>query len=411
VRIALLCHYFAPEPGAPQARLLEMARAWVRRGHEVTVITGFPNHPTGRLAPADRGRLFRVDRMEGVRVHRSRLYVTPNRGVLRKTLGHLSFMASAALVGGPRVRRPEVLVASSPTFFSVLSAWALSRLWRRPLVFEVRDLWPAIFTELGVLTDPRTIRMLERLEMFLYRSSAAVVTVTEGFRENIVGRGIDGGKVHTITNGVDTSFYGPCPDREAAKERLGLAGRFVVLYLGAHGISHALGRILEVADRWRNRPDVLFLLVGEGAEKAELVRRAEEAGLPNVEFRPAVPKEEVPSYYGAADAGLVPLRDVPLFRTFIPSKLFELLGSGVPVVGSVAGEAREILGRSGGALTTDPEDVEGLDAALRRLHGDAGLCERLARNGSAFVRAHYDRDRLAERYLELMRGVASGAAR
>jgi len=387
VKIVLICHYFAPEPGAPQARLRETARTWAAEGHDVTVITGFPNHPTGVLAPEDRGRVYREDRMDGFRVKRCYSYATPNRGFLKKTLGHLSFMVTAVLLGGFRTARPDVLVVSSPTFFSVLSALVLSALWRRPFVFEVRDLWPAIFTELGVITDPRIIRPLEALEMFLYGRACRVVTVTEGFRENIVGR---------------TGRYRPGGNPLAAKEELGLAGLFVVLYLGAHGISHALSRVLDVAERRRSDARMRFVFVGDGAEKRALTARARAAGLENVEFRPPVPKDEVADHYRAADVCLVPLRDVPLFRTFIPSKLFEILGAGVPVVASLAGESAAILKRSGGAIVVPPEDVAGIDDALARLRDDPTLREEMGRAGRRFVTEHYDRADLARRYLAVL---------
>ena len=411
MRILLVCHYFAPEPGAPQARLLETARAWVEAGHDVTVLTGFPNHPTGRLAAGDRGRLFRADRLDGIRVHRCWQYATPNRGILKKTLGHLSFMVSSVLLGAPRAARPDVIVVSSPTFFSVISAWVLGMIWRRPFVFEVRDLWPAIFTELGVLTNRRAIAVLEALEGFLYRAAARVVPVTDGFRDYIVGRGIPAHRVETVTNGVDTDRWRPREDRDADRAALGVTGRFVALYIGAHGISHALGRILDVAERWRDTPDGLFLFVGEGAEKEGLRERARAEGLTNVEFRPSVSKEEVARYYSAADACLVPLRDVPLFTTFIPSKMFEIMGCGRPVVASVAGEAARILERAGGALVVPPEDVDGIDRSLRRLRAESGLGDVLGRLGSAFVREHYDRRRLARGYLRVLQDAIAGGRR
>jgi len=407
VRIVLICHYFAPEPGAPQARLLETARTWVRDGHDVTVLSGFPNHPTGVLRAADRGRLFRKDRIDGIRVLRSWLYATPNRGIVKKTLGHLSFMATAALVGGPRARRPDVVVVSSPTFFAVFAAWFLARVWRCPWVFEVRDLWPAIFTELGILTNRTAIRVLTGFELALYRAAARVVTVTEGFRRDIVSRGIRAEKVVTITNGVDTERFSPVADRESIRRRLGLSHRFVVLYIGAHGISHALARILEVAERWRRDPEALFLFVGEGSEKAGLRARAARGRLANVEFRPAVAKDEVPDYYAAADVCLVPLRDIPLFDTFIPSKMFEIMGSGRPSVASVAGEAAAILRESGAARVVPPEDVDGIDGALRDLEASPSKREELAARGVEYVRKHYDREVLARRYAAMLDEVVA----
>ncbi|MEN8151475.1 MAG: glycosyltransferase family 4 protein [Planctomycetota bacterium] len=410
MRIALVCHYFAPEPGAPQARLEETARTWVRDGHDVTVLTGFPNHPDGVLAAADRGRLFRAEERDGIRVLRSWLFATPNRGVLKKTLGHLSFMATAALVGGARARRPDVVVVSSPTFFSVFAAAFLARRWGCPWVFEVRDLWPAIFTELGVLTNRTAIGILTRLELALYRRATRVVTVTDGFRENIVGRGIEPGRVVTITNGVDTRRFAPVADRAEIRDRLGVADRFVVLYLGAHGVSHALGRMLDVAARWRDDPSALFRFVGEGAEKRGLEARAAAEGLTNVEFLPAVQKDEVADLYHAADVCLVPLRDVPLFSTFLPSKMFEIMGCGRPVLASVRGEAAEILARSGGAVVVPPEDVGSIDRALRELRESPERRREMGRAGADFVRRHYDREVLATRYADLLSKIVAGGA-
>jgi glycosyltransferase involved in cell wall biosynthesis len=411
VKILFVCHYFAPEPGAPQARLLETGRALVRAGHRVTALTGFPNHPTGRLDPGDRGRLFRRDRLDGVDVLRSWLYATPNRGLGRRTLGHLSFMATAVLLGGARARRPDVVVASSPTFFSAVSGWLLAARWRVPFVFEVRDLWPAIFTELKVLKGRGLIRALESVELFLYRRAARVVTVTEGFRRDIVGRGIAAAKVVTITNGVDTSRFRPGGDADEAKTILGLGGRFVVLYLGAHGVSHALERVLTVAGRWADDPATLFVFVGDGSKKGALVARAKEAGLGNVRFVGAVPKEAVCSFYRAADVALVPLKDVPLFSTFIPSKMFELLASGVPVVASLRGEAAEILDRSGGAIVVPPEDVDAIDGALRLLRRNPVGRLRMGERGAEFARREYDRKDLALRYAEVLADAVREARR
>ncbi len=406
MKIVLLCHYFAPEPGAPQARLLETSRAWVRDGHEVTVVTGFPNHPTGILAKEDRGRLFREDRIDGIRVLRSWLYATPNQGFLRKILGHLSFMVTAVLIGGARARRSDVLIASSPTFFSVISAFVLSLYWRRPFVFEVRDLWPAIFSELGVLTNRRILGVLEWLELFLYRRAARVITVTEGFLRDIVARGIDAGKVFTITNGVDPGFFVPSASKEEDRRQTGCSAKFTVLYLGAHGISHALEKILDVAGRLRGEAGVEFVFVGSGAAKEALVARVAREGLENVRFVDPIPKQEVPRWYGAADVALVPLKDVPLFTTFIPSKLFEVLACEVPVVASVKGEAAEIARRSGGAAVVEPEDVDGIAAALLELRADPEKRRAMGRAGRAFVMREYDRSVLARRYAGILEEVA-----
>ncbi len=404
MRIVWLCHYFAPEIGAPQARLLELSRWFAVRGHSVAAVTCFPNHPTGALRAEDRGVKRRRDEIDGIAVHRCWSYVTSNRGFVKKVIGHLSFMwtSRGGLSRSASDAHPDVVIVSSPTFFSVISAWWWCR-WRKvPFVFEVRDLWPAVFVDLGVLKSRPLIWFLERWEKFLYRRAARVVTVTSSFADHIAERDIPREKLAVVTNGVDAAAYGPRERDDALAAQQGLDGKFVVLYLGAHGISHALASILDAAELLSDLPDVCFVFVGEGAEKEALMRAATERRIGNVVFHGGVPKSEVARWYSLADVGLVPLKGVPLFHTFIPSKMFELMASGIPIVASVAGEARGILERSGGARVTDPEDASGIAAAVRELHGDGELHRQLASAGRAFVLAEYTRERLADRYVEIL---------
>ncbi|MDQ2977830.1 MAG: glycosyltransferase family 4 protein [Acidobacteriota bacterium] len=406
MRIAFLSHYFPPEIGAPAARVSELARVWAE-SQDVTVLTGFPNHPTGRIPPEYRGRVFAREQKDGYAVFRCWLYATPNEGFSKRTLGHLSFMATSFLAGAFRLRRPDVLVATSPTFFSVFSAWALGALYRAPFVFEVRDLWPGIFVELGILKNRTLIRILETLELWLYRRAALVVTVTRGFAEDIIRRGIPGEKVVVIPNGADLERYSPGPARQSVRERMGAGlSNFLVLYIGAHGISHALERILEAAERLRGSPRIRFAFVGEGARKADLVRIASERGLANVIFLPGQPRDAVPDFYRAADLCLVPLRDVPLFSTFIPSKMFEIMACARPIVASVRGEAGEILEASGGAVVVPPEAAEALADAVEGLSRDPGKCAELGLAGRRYVEEHFDRRELAGKYLTALERIA-----
>jgi len=406
VKIALLSHYFWPELGAPSARLLEMGREWVARGHEVTVVTNFPNHPTGVVPEAYRGRSFQIEEVAGLRVVRCRTYATPNRGVARRTLGHLVFMTQAVLQATPHLRGSDVLVASSPTLFAVVAAWLISLRLRVPFVFEVRDLWPAIFVDLGVIRNRFVIFCLERLELFLYGRADAVVTVTRAFATDIARRGIAQAKLHVVPNGVDLEAFQPGSADPVLRRRLGFGDELLVLYCGAHGISHALSRILDVAAQLRSDPRVRFLLVGEGAEKEMLVARARELQLDNVIFHDSVPREEVPALYRSADVCLVPLRALPLFRSFIPSKMFEILACCRPILASLEGEAAEILGSSGAALVVPAEDTDAITASLVLLAGNPSLRSELGARGRPFVAAHYDRQRLAAGYLEILRAVA-----
>jgi glycosyltransferase involved in cell wall biosynthesis len=406
VKICIVCHYFWPEISAPSARLKEMAEAWIAAGHEVTAVTNFPNHPTGEIQPAYRGKDFMEERVDGIRILRCRTYATPNTGILRKTLGHLVFAWNVTRQAARHLAGTDVVLVSSPTLFSAVGALRLSRRLGCPCVLEVRDLWPAIFVELGVLENPLLIRALEQLELFLYRRSRRVVAVTQAFADDIAARGIPREKLAVIRNGVDLSRFEPGPKSADVAREFGVEGRFVVLYIGAHGISHGLGAVLEAARLLEHEQDVHFLFVGEGAEKEALVARAREMKLRNASFHPAQPRDRVPDLYRLADVCLVPLRNIPLFRTFIPSKMFEIMGTGRPIVAAVEGEAAEILTESRAAKIAPPEDARAIADAILELKKDPAAREALARNGREFVSQHYDRRELARRYVEILAGAA-----
>ena len=305
------------------------------------------------------------------------------------------------------MRGSDVLIASSPTLFAVVAAWLMSLRLRAPFVFEVRDLWPAIFVDLGVIRNRLVIAALERLELFLYRRAGAVVAVTHAFAADIARRGVDPGKLHVVPNGVDLEAFKPGPPDASLRQRLGYGRDDVLaLYCGAHGISHALGRILDVADRLRGDSRIRFLFVGEGAEKDRLVERARSLALDNVRFLDSVPRDQVAALYRAADVCLVPLRAVPLFRSFIPSKMFEMLACARPILASVEGEAAEILRASRSAIVVQPEDVDAISAAVVRLADDPALRSELASRGREFVVERYDRRRLATGYLKILEAAA-----
>jgi len=406
MRVLIVTHYFPPETGAPQARLSALAAAWAADGDDVTVLTGMPNHPTGVLPPMYRRAVLCREVADGYRVIRTWLYATPNEGMVRKTLGHLSFMASSVLLGWRAAGPADVVLVSSPTFFSVLSGWLLARMKRARFVVEVRDLWPAIFVELGVLTNRRVIAALERLELAAYAAADQVVVVSDGFRSDLIRRGVPGSKVHTIRNGADVARFAVAEGAERGwRARLGAgAGDCLVLYAGTHGISQALTTVADAAALLARRPvgsSVRFAFVGDGADKGRLEKRIAELGLRNTVLLPGVPNGEMPRLLAAADICLVPLRDVPLFASFIPSKIFEYLAAGKAVVGSVAGEAAQILAEAGAAVVP-PEDSDSLAAAIGSLAADRELRELMGKTGRAFVAENYDRKALAKQYRKVL---------
>jgi len=399
-----------PEIGAPSARLFETARIWVQAGHQVEVVTCLPSHPFGRLYPGYKNRIRMGEDIDGITVHRHWTYRTENKGFLRRVAGHASFLPASGWFSTPRLNHPQVVIGSSPTFFAAMAARAAARRFSAPFVLEIRDLWPEIFTDLGILTNPWIIRYLHSWAQWLYREADRVVSVTESFTEHIERLGVPAKKLVTITNGADTDYWKP-GERTKARLKLGWKNdEFVVLYVGAHGISHGLSALLKTAERLSDTAGLRFVFVGDGAEKAQLVKTAREKNLSNVTFCDAVPRDQVRVFYQAADLSAVPLRDVHLFSKFIPSKIFEILASGVPLIGALRGEAAEIVERSQGGVVVSPEDHGALARAIVELRSSPARLKEMSLAGRDFVSRHYSRRVLAERYLEALKDTIREAA-
>ncbi|HKX29317.1 MAG TPA: glycosyltransferase family 4 protein [Blastocatellia bacterium] len=406
MRITFLCQYFPPEMGAPSARTFEHARHWASLGHQVTVITGFPNHPTGTIRPEYRGQFVKREQIEQIHLLRTWVYCAANKAFFRRILNFLSFFCSSLLLGSVMTGRPDVVVGTSPQFFCAVAAYLLSLVKRAPYVFEVRDIWPQSAIELGVLKHPLLIKILEALELHLYRRAALIIVVAESTRRYLIGKGLSGDKIKLVPNGIDAKFLaaaGPSP--ALIREGFGLRDRFIVSYIGTHGMSHALDVVLHAAKKLQSEPAVHFLFVGEGAEKERLKRLSLELQLNNSTFVDQQPRDRILAFYRASDVSLVPLKRLPIFRKVLPSKLFELMGIGCPVICSVEGEAAELVTRAEAGLCIEPENAEVLVGAIKRLQADKRLRERLSFNGQQFAKAHYLRSKLAEEYLDALVSV------
>lgn len=406
MRILYVSQYFPPEIGAPAARVHELSREWVAAGHEVTVLTAFPHHPTGIKRPEDRGVLERRERIDGIDVLRTYVYAAPNRGTVRRMASYASFMISAMALGELRLSRPDVVIATSPQLLCGAAGEYLSRALEAPFVFEVRDLWPESILAVEAMGENAVFRGLKRLARRLYHRSVRIVTVGEGYRRGIHDLyGIPLEKISVVPNGIDTSLFKPGPRENEVRRDRGWDGRFVLLYLGTHGMAHALDKVLEAARRLQDEPKYLFAFVGEGAEKGALVQKAAEWRLPNVEFIDPQPKARVPLYYSACDIGLVTLRDTPLFQEVLPSKIFEMFGMERPVLLGVGGEARRLVESAEAGEYVAPQNVDAMVAAIRRLSTDPAGLDAMGRRGRAHVLEHYDRRALAARYITLLEEV------
>lgn len=406
MHILFLTHYFPPEVNAPASRTFEHARRWVAQGCEVTVVTNHPNHPKGELYPGYENRMLSLEERDGIQVRRVKTFLAPNAGFVRRTLNYLFFMV-AAVFGARGARQPDVVVATSPQFFCAVAGYLVSRLRRRPFVMEVRDLWPDSIVTVGAMRKNPIIAMLEQVELFLYRKAAHLIVVTDAFKENMTSRGVPAAKISVVKNGVDLDFFQPRPRPEELVSRLGLKGKFVVSYIGTIGMAHAVSRIVECADLMRSDQGVHFIIVGEGAEKAGIERQVAEMGLENVSVLAGVGKNEVRDYYQISDLCLVTLARKDLFKTVIPSKIFELMGMARPILISVDGEARGIVEAAGAGEYVPPEDPVEMADAIRRLRKDSDRLRQLGESGRRFVASHFDRDDLARRCLEILREVHS----
>jgi hypothetical protein len=408
VHILFLTDNFPPEVNAPASRTFEHCREWVKSGHRVTVVTCAPNFPKGKVFDGYRNRLWQRETMEGIEVIRVWSYITANEGFVRRVLDYQSFMLSA-MVAGPFVRHVDVVVGTSPQFFTTCAAWFVSRLKRVPFVFELRDLWPESIKAVGAMKDSKVIHLLEKVEMFLYRQAATIVSVTKSFKRVLEQRGIDGAKIHVVTNGVDIAQFTPRPKDAELVSALGLQGRFVAGYIGTHGMAHALETLLQAADRLRGR-GFAFVFLGDGARKAALKEEAARMGLDNVVFVDSVPKADVARYWSLLDVSVIHLRKTELFTTVIPSKLFECMGMGIPVLHGVAGESAEIVVDEGVGIPFEPENVDELVAALERFKANpaelAGYRERCLAGAQRFDRAN-----LAMRMLRILEDTVAASKR
>jgi len=408
MRILFLSHYFPPEVNAPASRTFEHCREWVRSGHQVTVVTCAPNHPRGIVYQGYRNSLWRRERRDGIDVIRVCTYITANEGALKRTLAYISFLV-ACIFATPFLPRADVLITTSPQFFNGLAGYPVKLMTRTPWVLEIRDLWPESIRAVGAIKNRHVIAFLSALERFAYRRCDHLVPVTESFRRYLLGKAIPAEKITVVRNGVDLAFF----DRDGAADprplrtKLKLEGKFVVSYVGTHGMAHGLETVLDAAALLSSNRPIAFLMVGDGAERARLCATCERMRLTNVIMLEQQPKERMPEIWALSDASLVLLRKLPLFETVIPSKIFESMAMQKPIILGVLGEAREIVEEAGAGLTFEPENAAELAAVVLRLASDNALARALGANGRQYVAAHFDRRRLARR----LEGVLAGLCR
>ena len=419
MKILYVSQYFPPEMGAPAARAAELAGHWANAGHAVSILTGFPNHPTGVVPAEWRSRLRRLTFHEkvaheksaqaepaSVDVYRTWLWPLPNRKAHERMRNYASFCMSSAL-RGMTLPRPDVIIATSPQLLVGLAGWWLAFVRRIPFVFEVRDLWPESLAAVGVGDGNSLLhRSLSAIANFLYRRADHIVVVTPAFKDFLIqNRQVPAKKISVVENGVETDQFSPstAAATRALRQELNADEKFVVCYVGTMGMAHGLETLLDAAARLRTQnPAVLFLLIGEGAEKDRIKALAQSRGLVNIRFLDQQPREKIPAFISASNACAVLLRKTEVFKTVIPTKMLEFMSCSRPVILGVDGQARKIVEEADAGIVIEPENSIALVEAIQRLAANPKLCQQLGAQGREYIVRHFSRSQTANVYIHVL---------
>ena len=396
MRILFITDNFPPEVNAPATRTYEHCQEWLKQGVEVTVITCAPNFPKGKVYEGYKNKIRQEEMMNGIRVIRIWSYITVNEGFAKRILDFMSFGFMAFWAG--LFVKTDVIIATSPQFFTTPSAWLLSVLKGKPWVFEVRDLWPESIKAVSAMDESsRIYRSLERLEMFLYRRADQIITVTEAFKKNIASRGIDEKKIHVVKNGANLGLFQPKDKCAELLKEHGLEGKFIVGYIGTHGMAHKLDFFFDFIKE-TEEDNIHFLFMGEGAEKQKLLKIAEEKNIKNLLFLDNAPKNVVIDYVSIIDVALVHLKRSDTFKTVIPSKIFESAAMKKPILLGVEGESKGIIEGFNAGLCFIPENKESFLNCLYEMKNDTVLYQKFQKGCEELVK-EYDRQKLAAKML------------
>ncbi len=375
----------------------------------MTVVTCAPNHPRGKVFAGYRNRLFHTEKVDGVNVIRIWTYLSANKGVRKRGLNYLSYMFSSIFIA-PFYPKADIVISTSPQFFNGLAGYFVSRVKRARWLLEIRDLWPDSIREVDAIGDSKVLKILEWLEAFVYRKADQIVPVTDAFKEYMVEKGVDSAKIDVIKNGANLALFTNFRDSKGLSDELGLTGKFVAAYVGTHGMAHHLETILEAARRLRGNKNIVFLMVGDGARREELIKKRDKLKLDNVLMVDQLPKDRMPEVWALTDVSLVLLKKTPVFETVIPSKIFESMAMKCPIILGVRGESQKILEDSGSGVCIEPENDEALANAVLELKQNRKKAREMGENGRKLVESTFNRVVLAKRYLDIIEKTVRGNA-
>jgi len=403
MKILFLTDNFPPESNAPATRTHEHCVEWVKKGAEVTVITCAPNYPKGELFPGYKNKWRQEEMIDGIRVIRVWTYITQNRGMFRRILDYLSFCVMAFFASFSV--KTDVIIATSPQLFTALAGYLSSVFKRKPWILEIRDLWPESITAVGAMKESLIMKLLDRLVLFLYRNATQVVVVTEAFKRRVHNCGVPNDRIQVVKNGVHLHKFENQKKDVALIDKLGLNDKFIIAYIGTHGMAHNLDFIIDGAAAVDN-PAIHFLFVGDGAMKSRLVKKVAALNLENVTMLDAVLKAEVPRYIGVADVALIPLKKRKTFTKVIPSKIFENAAMAKPILLGVEGEAKEIIESYRAGLCFEPENKLDFLEKLNQMYSDKKQYESF-QQGCADLAKAFDRKSLALQMFQTIKRLTS----
>jgi glycosyltransferase involved in cell wall biosynthesis len=408
LKILFVNQYFLPEIEPSATKIHDLGCKLVEYRHQVTVITGFPNYPSGIIPAKYRGKLYQSEVLNGVKILRTFLFPSSNRGFFRRVLNQFSFLISATL-RGILADRPDVIITSSPPLEAGLASYLISRIKQVPFVLEIRDVWPKAAVILGVLRNKILIRVAEAIERFLYRRASRIIVVTRGIKAHVIEYGAAIDKVALIPNGADTDLFCPDNQSESLKEEIGLTGKFVAIYAGTHGLQANLASVLKAANLLQDYKDIAFLFIGDGAEKPILQHLSQQTKLTNIVFLNPQPREQLARFLAMADVGIVHTRRDPFFEGYLPVKMFEYMAAGCPIILGVNGESKELVEESKAGVWVGPEDPQAMAEAIVSLYDRPHLRQELGRNGRGYAVRHFSRTILTKQYQEVLASVTNSA--
>ena len=402
MKILFITDNFPPERNAPAKRTFEHTKQWAKIGHDVTIITGAPNFPKGKVFNGYRNKIYQSQIKDRILIKRVWTYIAPNKGFALRIIDYISFMISS-IVCGLFTKKHDIVIATSPQFFSAISGYFISIFKRSAFILEIRDLWPESIVTVGAMKKTNFIvKILYKIALFLYKKAKVIVCVTESFREDLIDKGVDPNKIIVIKNGFDiNNISKPTKSVSMIESEYGLnKDSFIVSFIGTIGMAHGLNVILESAKNTKN--DVVFLIIGDGAEKESLANKVKNQKIRNIKFISSISWQEIINLNQIISVNLVHLIKNPLFKKVIPSKIFESMGLKKPIIMGVLGESHDIILKAKCGISMVPEDAKSLNDSIQKFINNPELIEEMGMNGYKFVINNYNRVHLSNEMIEFI---------